>query len=335
MTEVPFDTSSVITGNTISGFVYGIRFDTEGLYTVQSVVQENIITENTTVGLLASTALQVSGSFDLMVSQNCIYNNATGLTWQDPAVSLDARNNYWGSALGPTHPSNATGDGDVITGDVNFVPWLNSCQLLPTPTPTATATATATMTSTPEPTATGSPGDLGSTLPDTGFAPGLMTDLGVPETHYFDLMSGYVSGGGMSLIIPTLGVSSPVLGVPANETGWNVRWLGNYVGWLAGSAFPTWEGNTVLTGHVYNSTGEAGVFVNLNRLSWGDRIVIEAWGQEHVYEVRSVKYVASDDVRSVMQHEEQDWLTLVTCYGFNEATGKFDLRVVVRAIRID
>lgn len=39
--------------------------------------------------------------------------------------SADARNNYWGNSSGPFHATaNPLGQGDTITGDVPFIPWL-------------------------------------------------------------------------------------------------------------------------------------------------------------------------------------------------------------------
>ncbi len=43
----------------------------------------------------------------------------------------------------------------------------------------------------------------------------------------------------MMLDIPSLGVSTPIVGVPINENGWDITWLGGNAGYLAGSAFPT------------------------------------------------------------------------------------------------
>jgi LPXTG-site transpeptidase (sortase) family protein len=281
---------------------------------------------------------------DITVYDNCFDNNTYALV-HDAQWLLDATENYWGDPTGPYHPTlNPSGNGDPVSDSVTFVPFFNTCNLFqPTPTPTATTTQTPTPTEptevpptsthTPTPTSTSeAPSDPG--LPETGFAPHEITNPGPQSVAYFDLL-GPNGGSGMFLSIPRIEVSSLILGVPQSAEGWNVRWLGNYVGWLSGSAFPTWEGNTVLTGHIYNSNGKPGIFVNLNQLSWGDQVVIAAWGQEHVYEVRSVEYVRADDVDAVMQHETQDWLTLLTCYGFDEETGTFDLRIVVRAIRIE
>ena len=91
-----------------------------------------------------------------------------------------------------------------------------------------------------------------------------------------------------------------------------MSWLGNQAGWLEGSAFPSWNGNSVLTGHVYGSNGLPGPFVNLNEFKYGDKIIVHAYGQKYTFEVRANTVVEPNDA-SVFKHEEKSWLTLVTC----------------------
>lgn len=100
---------------------------------------------------------------------------------------------------------------------------------------------------------------------------------------------------------------------------------------LEGTAFPSWNGNSVLTSHVYLANGLPGPFVNLSRLRWGDQIIVHAYGSQYIYEVRSSRIVGPDDL-SVLRHEELPWLTLVTCRQYDEASGAYRYRVVVRAV---
>jgi LPXTG-site transpeptidase (sortase) family protein len=145
----------------------------------------------------------------------------------------------------------------------------------------------------------------------------------------------YVSVDDMQLDIPSLNIKMPVVEVPKEKGTWDVSWLGAKAGWLSGSAFPTWEGNTVLTGHVYDANGQPGPFVNLETLKWGDRILIHAWGQDYAYEVRSVdEYVSPKDTHLLTKHEELPWLTLVTCKGFDEKSNAYRWRTVVRAVQV-
>ncbi len=163
-------------------------------------------------------------------------------------------------------------------------------------------------------------------LPKTGFAPGRVTTIPVQKVAY-DQLSGLV------LEIPKLGLKLPIVGVPRNKDGWDLTWLWNNAGWLEGTAFPTWPGNTALTAHVYLPNGEPGPFVNLYTLEWGDKVIIHANGERYIYEVRAVKRVKPNDI-SVLGHKERDWVTLITCEGFDEKTDAYRWRLVVQAVLV-
>jgi LPXTG-site transpeptidase (sortase) family protein len=163
-------------------------------------------------------------------------------------------------------------------------------------------------------------------LPETGFAPHRITDLSrVPRETYLQTK--------IILEIPSLGVNIPIVGVPRQNGEWNVSWLGRQAGWLEGSAFPSWNGNSVLTSHVYLSNGLPGPFVNLNKLRYGDRIIVHAFGQKYTFEVQTNTIVEPDDA-SALRHEESAWLTLVTCKDYDEKTNAYRKRVVVRAVLV-
>jgi LPXTG-site transpeptidase (sortase) family protein len=168
-----------------------------------------------------------------------------------------------------------------------------------------------------------------SGLPDTGFAPGAITFL-PPQPESVK----YSQQDGMRLVIPALGLNTGILGIPEISGEWDVTWLGANAGYLEGTAFPTTSGNTVITGHSYLSDGNGGPFSRLGMLKWGDQIEILAWGQKYVYEVRETRLVAPEDTKTITKHEDLDWVTLITCQGYDEKTGKYDSRVVVRAVLI-
>ncbi len=163
-------------------------------------------------------------------------------------------------------------------------------------------------------------------LPKTGFAPGRTTVLPAQPSE-----RSYAHLGELTLEIPSLGVASPILGVPQYEDGWDVTWLSNQVGYLAGTAFPTWSGNTALTAHVNLSDGTPGPFARLVELRWGDEITIHAFGQRYTYEVRRLKYVKPDDL-SVLSHEDYDWVTLITCRVYDPARDSYLWRLAVQAV---
>ena len=165
-------------------------------------------------------------------------------------------------------------------------------------------------------------------IPVTGFKANVVTDLSnVPSENY-------TATGDVVLVIPSLGVNIPVVGVPKKDGTWNVAWLADQAGWLEGSAFPSWNGNSVLTGHVYLSNGLPGPFVNVNKLKFGDKVVVYAFGQKFTFDVQTNEIVNPSD-RSVMKHEEKPWLTLVTCKDYDEKTDTYKSRVVVRAVLVD
>jgi len=166
-------------------------------------------------------------------------------------------------------------------------------------------------------------------LPKTGFAPGIVSEVPSQPADY-----QYGELGDIHLIIPALDISLPVLSIPQNDQGWDLNWLWQGAGWLEGTAYPTWTGNTVLTGHAYLPSGYPGPFVDLGDLSWGDKIMLIANGYSYTYQVRSKALVSGDDL-SIMGHMDQDWLTLFTCKAYSEELGDYRYRQAVQAVLID
>ena len=167
-----------------------------------------------------------------------------------------------------------------------------------------------------------------TSLPETGFRHGQQTPLSEQP-----LVKTY-SETAMTLIIPTLGVSMPIVGVPQTEDGWDVTWLGDNAGYLAGSVFPTRAGTTVITGHVWDAYNRPGPFAEIRNLVYGDRIQIHAWGATYTYEVRESNLVSRQNPSAVFQSEEYDWVTLVTCEGYNPFSGAYLFRRVVSAVLV-
>ncbi|MBN2501664.1 MAG: sortase [Anaerolineales bacterium] len=170
--------------------------------------------------------------------------------------------------------------------------------------------------------------ELGQSLPATGFAPNEVTSL--PEQS---AAQSYSNMGDLWMEVPQLSVQLPIVSVPQNATSWDTTWLWDKAGYLEGTAFPTMEGNTAIAAHVYLPDGSPGPFLDLGTLKWGDRILVHAWGQIMVYEVREISTVAPDDMR-VLAHEDYDWVTLITCKEFDEANNVYKQRTVVKAVLI-
>jgi LPXTG-site transpeptidase (sortase) family protein len=164
-------------------------------------------------------------------------------------------------------------------------------------------------------------------LPETGFAPGEITPLpAAPDSLYAPLVD-------FELHIPDLALDLPVLGIPLDESGWDLTWLGEKAGYLEGSTYPTEVGNTVITAHVSLPDGEEGPFANLNDLGWGDEIHLVSNGVTYIYEVRRNFTVLPDNL-SIFEEDGYAWLTLVTCKDYDPESGAYLRRVVVRAVLV-
>lgn len=169
--------------------------------------------------------------------------------------------------------------------------------------------------------------DLPSNLPATGFAPNKVTIVPEqPKEKAYSVTSVWLE-------IPSIGVSMPIEGVPLIDGDWDVSWLVQQAGWLQGTAFPSWQGNSVLTSHVTLADGTEGPFAQLGELAWGDQIIVHAYGTRFVYEVRQNRTVSPYNT-TIFQHEDEAWLTLVTCKNYNETTETYTSRVAVRAVLI-
>ena len=72
----------------------------------------------------------------------------------------------------------------------------------------------------------------------------------------------YASFSDLWLEIPTLAVSTPIVGVPLSSDGSDVTWLGADAGWLNETAFPSWRVIPVITAHVWDAFNQPGVFNN-------------------------------------------------------------------------
>lgn len=169
---------------------------------------------------------------------------------------------------------------------------------------------------------------LPKTLPATGFPPNIVTVL--PERP----LDRFYRVADVSLEIPSLNINIPIVGVPLVGSAWDLKWLDQEAGWLNGTAFPGWDGNSVLTGHVYLSNGKPGPFVSLGNLKWGSKIIVHALGSTYTYEVRENLTVESNDT-SILKHEDKAWLTLITCKTFNEGTNTYASRIAVRAALVN
>ena len=168
-------------------------------------------------------------------------------------------------------------------------------------------------------------------LPSTGFAPHVKTSVLEQPVQL-----AYQSYNQLTLDIPKLGKMLAITGVPKDGNSWNLDWLGaNDVGYLTGTTFPTQPGNTAISGHVYLADGSPGPFVDLGKLSWDDKIIIHAWGQQYIYRVRYKNERVDPNDSSILDSKDYSWITLITCKDYNESGGYYRWRTVVQAVLVE
>ncbi len=119
-----------------------------------------------------------------------------------------------------------------------------------------------------------------------------------------------------------------------NEAEWDVTWLGSSAGYLYGTAFPTWTGNTVLTGHVWNPDDSPGIFYGIDQLQHGEQFYIHAWGMTYTYEVRR-NFLSYPNSRTPLAHSDYDVVTLLTCESFDPLSSEYRSRRAVTAVLVD
>jgi LPXTG-site transpeptidase (sortase) family protein len=169
----------------------------------------------------------------------------------------------------------------------------------------------------------------GALIPVTGFKPNAVTVLPIQPAD-----KAYKPLDNIRIEIPTLGINFPIVGVMLNKDKWDLTWLQNSVGYLEGSAYPGYSGNTVLTAHVTDANNNLGPFSDIKGMHLGDKILIHAYGQIFVYEVQENTKILPSNISTVFKHEDYNWVTLVTCENYNAKTGLYTYRRMVRAILV-
>jgi LPXTG-site transpeptidase (sortase) family protein len=173
-----------------------------------------------------------------------------------------------------------------------------------------------------------SPGQTvnGFVIPVTGFAPHVATPLNGIRPRY--------DATALQIEIPVIGVHTSIVGVQIQNGGWDISWLQDQVGWLNGTAFPTRNGNSVLTAHVVNADGKPGLFSKLKYLGFGEYVYIYSSGYRYTFQVVSSQATKPDDL-TAFRHLDKSYLTLITCDQYDVSTSSYLQRVVVRAKLVD
>jgi LPXTG-site transpeptidase (sortase) family protein len=141
--------------------------------------------------------------------------------------------------------------------------------------------------------------------------------------------------GGATLAIPSINLTASIINAPLDPTigTWATGHLGSSVGHFEHTPWLGEHGNMVLGGHATNTEGAPSIFYALDQIQVGDSITVSQGGAVQEYVVTGLRLVGLNDLR-VLNSTRRDTLTLMTCAGFNGATGTYDLRLVVTARRI-
>jgi hypothetical protein len=141
----------------------------------------------------------------------------------------------------------------------------------------------------------------------------------------------------ISVSVPSAGIESDLLSLGLKPDG-SVEvppdGPGAPAGWYNGSPTPGELGPAVLLGHVNATDGGPGVFANLRQLKAGDLIkVARQDGTTSVFTFDRADQYSKDafPTQTVYGNTEGPELRLVTCDGYDPATGLFDDNYVVFA----
>jgi LPXTG-site transpeptidase (sortase) family protein len=74
--------------------------------------------------------------------------------------------------------------------------------------------------------------------------------------------------------------------------------------------------------------------MGLRSLKVGDLVKIHAWGEVYNFELRENYLVKPNEISRVLKHEEQAWLTLVTCEDYSTLFMEYTYRRVARAVLV-
>jgi LPXTG-site transpeptidase (sortase) family protein len=160
-----------------------------------------------------------------------------------------------------------------------------------------------------------------------GFAPDVVTPLNAESKPAYD-------SSNLTLSIPSIKMSAPIAGVDFKDGMWDASWLQNQAGWLEGTAYPTWSGNSVIGGHVVGADGKPSIFYRLKYVEEGAYIYVYNSGYRYTYKVISNDLIQPHAV-SVLDHSENPMLTLITCDQYDVKTGLYKQWVMVRAVLVD
>jgi len=118
--------TATISDNIMSGWNHGINLASACV--ASATITGNTIQNNVGTGSGVHVDSTVTSTNVHVNFNNIVGNTGTGVYGVSNGGSgiLDAENNWWGSATGPTHASNPGGTGDGASDNVDFTPWLTT-----------------------------------------------------------------------------------------------------------------------------------------------------------------------------------------------------------------
>ena len=139
----------------------------------------------------------------------------------------------------------------------------------------------------------------------------------------------------LTLQIPSLRITQPIVQIPLENGRWDVSQLGSQVGLLAGTgAHPGDTLAPVFAGHMTFPTAaalETGAFADLQVVTYGTEIILRATTETFHYTVSEISRVAPSEVERLYLADGNSIL-LVTCTDWDENGRFYTNRLLVRAI---
>jgi sortase A len=141
------------------------------------------------------------------------------------------------------------------------------------------------------------------------------------------------NSGGIAtrLVIPAIGLDTPIVLAPYHGDSWRVDHLGYLVGQLEGTAPPGSRGNIVLGGHftLTETNGGPGPFYNLSQLVPGDTVLVYRGEESFAYVIDDFQTVDATSVEVTYSTEIPE-LTLLTCTQWDRNQGQYIKRLIVK-----
>lgn len=126
------------------------------------------------------------------------------------------------------------------------------------------------------------------------------------------------------LRVPKMEIELPIL-LGANSTN-----MKKGAAHLTETSYPIGGNNSNSVMAAHRGYGKAAMFRHIDKLEFGDKIYIQNFREELVYEVYDIKLISPDDTNDLMIVEGEDIITLITCHPYRSNTQRY----VVKAKRI-